>query len=169
MSMTTKERAAAIRAELKSKGWTSRDVSVRFEQFSLGSSVHVTIKNPAVPLAPVKAIASAHERIDYCPYSGEILSGSNRHVEVRYERRVLREMAAPIAEQLRTVASNRGERVDVGHGWEAWRSDLPEDYWFAAPIGEDFYRPAGHIHCWGLEHCAELLAIRFVELAHAAH
>ena len=40
MTTTT---AADIRTTLKAHGWTSRDVSVRSSEYSLGSSITVTI------------------------------------------------------------------------------------------------------------------------------
>lgn len=80
----TTERAAEIRKELKAKGWNTRQVSVRTHLYSMGSSIYVTIKNPAIPLNEVKAIANAHERIDRDQF-GDILSGGNRFVFVKYD------------------------------------------------------------------------------------
>ena len=81
--MTTVERAAAIRKDLKAKhGWTSKDVSVVSHLYSMGSSIRITIKNPAVPARAVKAIADGHKSVRYDSYSGEILSGGNRFVSV---------------------------------------------------------------------------------------
>ena len=40
---TTREAAVQIRADLKKRGWTSRDVSVRTSQFAGGSSIDVEI------------------------------------------------------------------------------------------------------------------------------
>ena len=57
-SLTTTEHAAVIRNTLKrDHGWTSRQVSIRAEYFSLGSSITVIVKDPAIPLPVVKAIA----------------------------------------------------------------------------------------------------------------
>lgn len=81
--ISTTDHAAQLRAALKAKGWTSRDVSVRADYYSLGSSIRVVIKNPAVPLATVKALAEGHERIDRDQW-GEILGGGNRFVDVSY-------------------------------------------------------------------------------------
>ncbi len=44
------------------------------------------VKDPSIPLAEVEKIANAHERIDRCEFSGEILSGCNRYVHVGYSR-----------------------------------------------------------------------------------
>jgi hypothetical protein len=76
----TTERAALIRAELKAKHkWSSRDVSVKADHFSMGSAIRISIKNPDVSLAAVKAIAEAHESISRDESTGEILSGGNRY------------------------------------------------------------------------------------------
>lgn len=84
---TAAEDAAAIRARLKAEhGWTSQQVSVRARNFSLGSAVDVFIKDPSVPLPPVKAIAEGAESIRRCEITNEILGGGNRYVHVRYER-----------------------------------------------------------------------------------
>lgn len=82
--MSTTDRAAAIRAALKAKGWSTRKVSVRSHYYSMGSSIYVTVKDPDIPLTEVSAIAEPHERIDRCAYSGEILSGGNRYVSTSY-------------------------------------------------------------------------------------
>ena len=83
--MTTTEHAAHIRQTLKTRhGWSSRDVSVRADYYSMGSSIRIHIKNPNVSSEAVKAIAEQAEHIDYCAYSGEILGGGNTYVHVRY-------------------------------------------------------------------------------------
>jgi hypothetical protein len=94
--MTTTERAAEIRKALKAQGITSRDVSVRSDYFSMGSSIDVSIKNPRVALGPVKQIAEAHESISRCSVSGEILSGGNRYVHVAYAPTAIQALTAPL-------------------------------------------------------------------------
>lgn len=81
---STTDRAAQIRATLKQKGITSKQVSVRADYFSMGSEIRVIVKDPAVKLREVRQIAEAHKRIDYCQITGEILSGCNRYVTVDY-------------------------------------------------------------------------------------
>ena len=77
--------AATIRSTLKREhGWTSRQVSVRAENFSLGSAVNVIVRDPAIPLPVVKAVAEDFERIRRCEVTGEILGGGNRYVSVKY-------------------------------------------------------------------------------------
>ena len=84
MSRTTTEEAKEIRKEYKALGWNSRMVSVRSQYFSMGSSIDVTVKDPAVNSARAKAIAEGKERIRRCELSGEILSGGNRYVSLNH-------------------------------------------------------------------------------------
>lgn len=100
---STTDRAAQLRAALKAKGWTSRDVSVRAEYYSMGSSIHVVIKNPDVPFAPVEEAANQHERIDRDGF-GEILSGGNRFVHVSYSPTADAALAARYTDAVSTAA-----------------------------------------------------------------
>lgn len=94
MSSRTVDAAAQIRAALKSKGWSSRLVSVRAESFSMGSAIRVEIKSADVPIGEVEAIAKGHERIDRCEITQEILSGCNRYITVCYTREAQDALAA---------------------------------------------------------------------------
>lgn len=95
--MTRKEKAAAIRTELKTRfGWTSRQVSVRFTS----CSIEVTVKDPDVPLKIVEEIANQHEVIHRCEFSFEILSGANTFVSVEYDPDVVDAYAKPVAAKL---------------------------------------------------------------------
>lgn len=107
---TTKESAKALRTFLKkTHGWTARQVSVRCEYFSMGSAVHVTIKDPAVPLAPVKAAASELcERISRCELTGEILSGGNTYLHVGYDEDASAARSAPYLEAVKAAAESLG-------------------------------------------------------------
>jgi hypothetical protein len=80
---TTADRSAAIRHALKLRGWSGRDVSVKTHNYSMGSSIRVSIINPAVSFDVVEDIANAHESIDRDQF-GDILSGGNRYVFVSY-------------------------------------------------------------------------------------
>lgn len=97
---TTTDRAAEIRAELKARGWSSRAVSVKSDYFAGGSSIDVRIKDGSVPIAVVRSIAEAHERIDRCAITGDILSGCNRYVSVSYTGEALAAIAAPLVPQV---------------------------------------------------------------------
>jgi hypothetical protein len=83
---TTKEAAAQLRQQFKRRGYNSRDISIRMEQYSLGSTIHIEIKTPKLPLPAVKAICKQAEHVRYCEASGEILSGGNRFVEIHRSR-----------------------------------------------------------------------------------
>ena len=88
--MSTKEAAAAIRATLKKQyGWTSRQVSVQSDCYSMGSSIRVTIKDPAIYRADVEKVAEQYERIHRCEVTGDILGGCNRYVDVHYTSEAL--------------------------------------------------------------------------------
>jgi hypothetical protein len=114
------ETAAAIRADLKARGWTARTVSVRNESYSMGSTVHVTIKDPDVPLATVAELARAHEHVHYCESTGEVLCGGNTHVSVSYDRAAIRPVAEAI---LARLSDEPGRAVEVGKGWQCAREN----------------------------------------------
>ena len=82
-SLSTTDRSAAIRQALKNLGISSRQVSVKTDYYSMGSSIRIKIKDASVSSALVEKIANEHESIDR-DQSGEILSGGNRFVFVDY-------------------------------------------------------------------------------------
>lgn len=85
------ESARLIRAELKTRyGWTSRQVSVKSDSFSLGSSIDITIKAPGIPVKVVEEVANGQERIHRCKHTGEILGGANRYVSVSLDWELVR-------------------------------------------------------------------------------
>lgn len=88
------EDAALIRAELKRHGWGARHISVRSEEYSLGSSITVTIKAAGIPLATVREIALRAEHVRRCEVTGDILGGGNRYVSVSFDRDLLASVAA---------------------------------------------------------------------------
>lgn len=103
--MNTTEHAANIRAILKSKHMiTSRQVSVRADHFSMGSSINVTIKDPNLSHDMIANIANEAESIRRCEYSGEILSGGNRYVSVGYSREALAVIAARWSNEVERAA-----------------------------------------------------------------
>lgn len=84
--------AKSIRATLKADyGYTSRQVSVR----SSSGSISLEIKDPSVNYSVVEAVAERKQKIDYCKYSGEILSGGNLFVSVRYSHEAEAALSAP--------------------------------------------------------------------------
>ena len=153
--LSTKDRAARIRAELKAMGWSSRDVSVRAETYSLGATIRVTVRNPAVPMAAVRKVAGVYQTVSYCQVTGEVLGGGNTYVEVEYARETIDSMAAPLLALLLTVADEPGRVVDLGDGWMAARSDEPGDYWRAWSSSDE-----RDVYCWSADFCARQVAER---------
>lgn len=98
--MTTKEHAAAIRAHYKRHGWSSRDISVRAEGFSLGSAINVTVKNPKVNFAVAEKLAKGAESVRRCEITHEILGGGNRYVSVSYSHEAADAIQAQYADVL---------------------------------------------------------------------
>lgn len=85
MESDVAQAAARIRKALKAElGLTSRQVSVRSERYSMGSSIDVYIKEPLVSKEKVQEIADRERKVRYCEASGEVLSGGNRFVDVQY-------------------------------------------------------------------------------------
>lgn len=88
--------AKQIRKALKAhdKTWNAKAISVRSENYSMGSSIRVSIKRPGISLEIVEQIATAQQSIRRDQF-GEILSGGNRYVSVDYTRECKNEIAAP--------------------------------------------------------------------------
>lgn len=84
--MTVTERTAAIRAALKERGYTSRQVSVKASRASLCSSIDIQIKDASVSRNLVEAIAEPYESISRCSITGDILSGGNTYLHVSYSK-----------------------------------------------------------------------------------
>ena len=75
--------ADELRAKLKQAGYNARMVTIRHEHYSMGSSVHATIRSAAVDSRRVRAILETAEDISRDGF-GEILSGGNRYVSLHY-------------------------------------------------------------------------------------
>jgi hypothetical protein len=106
---STTEHAAEIRATLKREhGWTARQVSVKSDHFAMGSSIDVIVKDPSISLPIVKAIAEPAESVRRCEITGEILSGGNRYLHVRYSHEVMeiigRRYADAVQRAVNTIA-----------------------------------------------------------------
>ncbi len=66
--MSTTEKAAAIRAELKKLGINSRPVSVKTSH----SSIRLTIKDFGITATELKNITTKYENYETCQATGEI-------------------------------------------------------------------------------------------------
>ena len=157
---STTDRAAQIRAAFKAKGWTSRDISVRAEYYSMGSSIHVVIKNPDVPFEPVERAANEHERIDRCEYSGEILSGGNRFVHVSYSTEARAILTARYADVVNLAKAELDARPDsnclIPIGSTTYMLGRGNNGW-----GYSLWGDGGHIQTANEAEClASLVAIK---------
>lgn len=91
----TAEVAKELRLALKTElGLGPREVSVRTDNYSLGSSIDVTIKVPGILKDKVEEIAKRFARIQYDHATGEILCGGNRNVHVEYAHRLSLDLQA---------------------------------------------------------------------------
>jgi hypothetical protein len=141
----TTERAAIIRAELKAKHkWTSRDVSVKADHFSMGSAIRIRIKNPAVPLAAVREIAGSHEKIDRDD-SGDILSGANRYLDISYSSEAREAMAATKLPAVTAAAEVLAASENAGYLFPVEGSDFLLGYGrHGKAYGFSLWRNGGH-------------------------
>lgn len=154
---TPAEDAAEIRKAYKARGWNSRDVSVRAEQFSMGSSINVTIKDPRVDWREAERIAEGKERIARCEITGEILSGGNRYVHVRHSEECKRAMGAVYAGPMREAFEEAAKRDDgtlmplpkhVPNGERVWigkRDQWTGTVWIGDSFAFQFYPDDGGI------------------------
>lgn len=149
--LTPAETAKNIRDQIKRElGATSRQVSVKAESYSMGSTIHVTVKDVNVSLAAVRRIALAHERVQRCRQTGEIMSGGNRFIDVEYSTEALRPLRDVFEAALRSVESTPG----------AYASALG----MSASVSSDGYWTAtGGIYCHGLEFCARQMAENYAQ------
>lgn len=109
----TAQASQTIRQKLKKlHGITSRQVSVRIKTYTLGSSIYITINDPAVDIREVQNVANKHERVDYDQFTGEILCGGNTHLFVGYSDAAAEIYAKQNAMALATLMLNIHDRED---------------------------------------------------------
>lgn len=107
----------------------------------MGSSITVTIKSPEVDEFRAKEIAEGKERISRCEITGDILSGGNRYVDVRYSpdckkimaRRHVAALEAALAKceqgenTIHPIEGTKcGVRLDNSHTAQIWGPDRLE-------------------------------------------
>lgn len=153
--MGTVDAAKAIREQIKAVGIKARSVSVRADC----SSIRVLVKDPAVSLATVKAIAGQYEKISRDYASGEILCGGNTFVDVEYTSEAQAILAAPFKAALDALQEQDefgGSLTEVAPGFHA--------YAFGGGYVR-VYGPQGGcvIHCWGRDFAARQLGALVAE------
>lgn len=110
-------KADTLRAAIKASGYSARRVTVRLDN----NTLRVTIRDAAVSIAAVKAIAASFENIDRCQATGEILLGGNTFIDVNYVDSVVAPVAAQVQEILNAAALD-GFWVEIPGGFSADRS-----------------------------------------------
>jgi hypothetical protein len=93
MSNTIESPASTVRAALRERGYSSRDVSVRNPN---GGSVTATIRAPHVDPDAVREALAIVERIHRDDATGEILSGGNVFTHVEWSPSARAAKAAPM-------------------------------------------------------------------------
>lgn len=142
------EAAKTIRTKLKAMGLGQKQVSVRSESYSGGSSIRVYIKDVTIPKAKVEAVANEQQEVHYCEYTHEILSGGNRFVFVDYDYEAMRAAAAPLIAEMPT----EDNRIATVRGFEVIREG-PEFVIF--PKGLDGNDPSRR--AWGVDAAARVV------------
>jgi hypothetical protein len=132
MTNTAKD-AQEIRNELKKIGLNTKDVSVRSNIYSMGSSINVTIKSEkALSLRKeIKAIAENHETIDRDHATGEILCGGNRFVFVgvdwKFEHDLMNKHEPAIMEMIEKAKSTMNKIIEYC-GMKFFYDDRTDQY-----------------------------------------
>lgn len=99
------EAAARMRAAFKSQGWGRNDVSVRSSNYSMGSSVTVSVKSARVDFAIAERVAESEEHVSRDQF-GDILSGGNFFVFVNLDSDFREAMAQPWLEPIQNALAN---------------------------------------------------------------
>ena len=115
--MTAKEKAMAIRKELKKQlGVTSRQVSVRSRNSGYDEAIDIEIKDLTVNKMKVEEIASRYEYIRRCEYSGEILAGGNTYVFVTLDYVALSEAKEELLEVAKKIIDDNKDLLGKNEG-----------------------------------------------------
>lgn len=119
---TPAEAAKAIRQQIKCElGLTARQVSVRSDSYSMGSSIDVRIKTAeaAKHFDRIEQIASGKESVSRCEVTHEILNGGNRyvHVEIAQSATEAKIEADGINEALESVTDNTVRKIAGCRVW----------------------------------------------------
>ena len=89
-SLSLKEKAQSIRKQLKTLGYTSKQVSIRTKIVLYDDSITATIKDLHVPFKVVNDIVSSFESIRRDEACDEILAGCNTYTHTELDHNVVR-------------------------------------------------------------------------------
>ena len=178
---TVTEAAASVRAAFKAHGWTSRQVSVRADSYSMGSAIRITVKDGSIPLHLIKSVAEGKEHIRRDGW-GEILSGGNRYVTVSLSREAIElkarryvEAVEKAIERLKGASFSTLEpiacgyllgRGEYGDRLALWgdshivERSTPEDIAFSLAVQVEEYGWAGHYSDWYRQRAAALAKVK---------
>jgi hypothetical protein len=121
-----KQKAAEIRKQLKTLGYSARDVSVRSDH----NSLDITIRRNGLNVKAVKAIANSYENVSRCEASGEILSGGNTYVTVGFADDVWDAMT----QFVKKLANDAGLQA------KGWARFTVGEHEYEISVGEDCVR-----------------------------
>ena len=121
----SKQKAAEIRKQLKTLGYSARDVSVRSDH----NSLDITIRRNGLNVKAIKAIAEAFDPVHRCEVSGEILSGGT-YIFIRFSDEVTDTMT-----QLVKKLAN-----DAGLQAKGWARFTVGEHEYEISVGEDCVR-----------------------------
>lgn len=94
-TMNNRELSRTIRKELKSAGFTSKDVSVKVRSVLYDKAVDITVKNPFVRISEVEEVVKKFSEVEYDERTKEILAGCNVYVHCQYENGIFNDVSAP--------------------------------------------------------------------------
>lgn len=125
---TTKHQTSAqkLKAELKASGIRHHQISVREQH----ETIRVLVKDPAVDLERLRAIAKGYERVRRDQATGEILLGGNTYLDVEYTTEALAPTVARILPILSDLPAD-GTCIEVLDGeFRVFRVD--DDYFYVS-------------------------------------
>jgi hypothetical protein len=154
MNTTVVTAADRLRAALKQAGFTARQATVRQRH----STLHVTIRDAAVSLTRVTAIAAPFEVVRRDQASGEILCGGNTYVDIEYAPAVVAPVKASLLAILESAPND--EAVTLPGGYRAMKvtRERGATYYGEVRIWGRGFEDRNHIAV-GISHAAERIAV----------
>lgn len=91
--MTNEELRVAVKADVKGKGLSLRDVSVSVKNVGYSTTIRLVIRNPHVNRSELKTLLKKYESVDRDERTGEILAGGNVYVNACYAEGIFEEVS----------------------------------------------------------------------------
>lgn len=83
-----------IRDEIKSLGYSRKQVSVRNERCGYSTSIKITVHDLTVNYSKIDEIGKNHKSIRHCEVTGDVLEGANTYISVDYNSNVFNAASA---------------------------------------------------------------------------